>query len=166
MSCCRDKENEAVVGAMKMRARMYYHIFRELREEIGEERAAAVMKRGIRRGGAEAAGLFESYAPADLEGLKEAFLSWVPDGASMFSPEVVSCSEEEGLVIQFHACPLKEAYEEMGLDDEEKEKILSIAAAIDGGLFEEAGFDFSSQTWKPGQSGCCRLHIRPGKNNV
>ena len=163
MPCCKDKENKDVVGAMKVRARMYYHIFCELREEIGEEKATAVMKRGIRKGGSDSAGLFKAYAPSNLKGLKEAFLAAVPDNASMFSPEVVSCSAEEGLVIQFHSCPLKEAYEEMGLDDGEKEKILAIAAAIDGGLFEGAGFDFSSQTWKPGQEGCCRLHIKPGK---
>ena len=166
MSCCKDKGNEAVVGAMKVRARMYYHIFCELREEIGEERATAVMKKGIRKGGSDSAKLFKAYAPSDLKGLKEAFLASVPDNASMFSPEVVNCSEEEGLVIQFHSCPLKEAYEEMGLADDEKEKILAIAAAIDGGLFEGAGFDFSSQTWKPGQEGCCRLHIKPGKGEA
>ena len=162
MSCCKEKGNPAVVGAMKMRARMYYHIFSELREELGEERATALMKRAIRKGGADSAQYFSQYAPADLPGLKDAFLSWVPDNAAMFSPEVVTCNDQE-LVIQFHACPLKEAYEEMGLDDAEKEKILAIAAAVDGGLFGEAGFDFSSTTWKPGQTGCCRLHIRPGK---
>ena len=162
MSCCKDKGNQAVVGAMKMRARMYYHIFCELRGEIGEEKATAVMKRAIAKGGNDAAPRFKEFAPRDLAGLKEAFLGWVPDNASMFSPEVINCTDEE-LVIQFHSCPLKEAYEEMGLGDEEKEKILAIAAAIDGGLFGGAGFDFSSTTWKPGQSGCCRLHIKPGK---
>ena len=162
MSCCKDKGNEEVVGAMKMRARMYYHIFCELREEIGEERAAEVMKKGIIKGGQDASVNFTKFAPDNLQGLKEAFLSWIPDNGSMFAPEVVKCDDED-LVIQFHACPLKDAYEEMGLDDGEKEKILAIAAAIDGGLFGSAGFEFSSTTWKPGQSGCCRLHIKPGK---
>ncbi len=162
MSCCKDKANKDVVGAMKMRARMYYRIFCELREELGEERATAIMKRGIRQGGKDAAANLAQYAPGDLQGLKDAFLSSVPDNASMFSPEIVKCDHED-LVIQFHSCPLKEAYEDMGLDDEEKEKILAIAAAVDGGLFGGAGFEFSSTTWKPGQSGCCRLHIKPGK---
>ncbi|MGW8193010.1 MAG: L-2-amino-thiazoline-4-carboxylic acid hydrolase [Desulforhopalus sp.] len=162
MSCCKDKGNEAVVGAMKMRARMYYHIFCEIRQELGEERATALMKKGIVKGGSDAAINFTKFAPGDLKGLKEAFLSSIPDNGSMFSPEVVKCDDED-LVIQFHSCPLKEVYEEMGLDDGEKEKILAIAAAIDGGLFGGAGFEFSSTTWKPGQSGCCRLHIKPGK---
>jgi hypothetical protein len=162
MSCCKDTGNEEVVGAMKMRAQMYYHIFCEMREEIGEQRATEVMKKGIIKGGKGAAEKFSKFAPSDLQGLKDAFLDWIPADGSMFSPEVVQCDDED-LVIQFHSCPLKEAYEEMGLDDEEKEKILAIAAAIDGGLFGGAGFEFSSTTWSPGQSGCCRLHIKPGK---
>ncbi len=120
------------------------------------------MKKGIIKGGSDASFNFTEFAPGNLKGLKEAFLNWIPDNGAMFSPEVVKCDAED-LVIQFHSCPLKEAYEEMGLNDEEKEKILAIAAAIDGGLFGNAGFDFSSTTWKPGQSGCCRLHIKPGK---
>lgn len=161
MSCCKDKGNEEVVGAMKMRARMYYHIFCELRDEVGEEKATAIMKNGIIKGGKDLAVKFTDFAPGDLKGLKEAFLGSIPDNGSIFSPEVVKCDDDD-LIIQFHSCPLKEAYEEMGLDDEEKEKILAIAAAIDGGLFGSAGFNFTSTTWKPGQEGCCRLHITPG----
>ena len=38
-----------------------------------------------------------------------------------------------------------------------------IAAHVDNGTFEGAGFEFSADTWSPGGEGCCRLHIRPGK---
>lgn len=162
MSCCKDEKNKDVVNAMKMRARMYYHIFCELRDEFGEDQATALMKRGIVKGGHDIAVNFKKFAPGDLKGLKDAFLGSIPDNGAPFSPEVVQCDDDD-LIIQFHSCPLKEAYEEMGLSDEEKEKILAIAAAIDGGLFGGAGFEFSSTTWKPGQTGCCRLHIKPGK---
>ena len=39
----------------------------------------------------------------------------------------------------------------------------SIAGRVDNGTFEGAGFTFSADTWQPGRSGCCHLHIRPGK---
>lgn len=153
---------EMLRGAIQLRARMYYFIFCELREEVGEERAAEILKRAIAKGGKDMSERFRPYAPGDMVGLKNAFLAWVPDKGAMFQPEVCACDNENGLHIEFHACPLKEAYEAMGLPDDEMEKILSIAAAIDHGLFTGAGFAFSSETWKPGRSGCCRLHVRPG----
>lgn len=150
-------------GAIHLRARMYYYIFDELRKEIGEEKATEYMKRGIRRGGLDMGKQFAEYAPDDIDGLKAAFLNWVPDKGAMFAPEVLGCDHDHGLEIQFHACPLLEAYREMGLPDDEMEKILAIAAAIDHGIFGGAGFDFESTTWKPGRPGCCRLHVKPGK---
>ena len=154
---------DALKGAIHLRARMYYHIFRALRDELGEEKATQLMKMAIRKGGEDVGPRFAPHAPDDLAGLKESFINWVPDKASMFEPEVVCCNHADGLKIHFHACPLKEAYQEMGLSDQEMEKILAIAAAIDGGIFETAGFEFVSETWKPGESGCCRLTIKPGK---
>ena len=41
-----------------------------------------------------------------------------------------------------------------------------IAAKVDDGTFESAGFRFSADTWKPGGDGCCCLHIRPGVKHV
>ena len=154
---------EALRGAVQLRARMYYHIFCELRDEVGEERATELMRRAIARGGREMSGRFKPYAPGDMAGLKDAFLQWIPDKGAMFQPEVCACSDDHGLEIQFQACPLKETYEAMGLPDDEKGKILAIASAIDHGLFTGAGFDFSVDTWKPGRRGCCRLHVKPGK---
>ncbi len=154
---------EMLKGAIHLRARMYYYIFCELRAEVGEDKATSLMKRAIARGGSDICDRFKPYAPGDMEGLRNAFLDWVPDKGAMFQPEVCACSDDYGLEIQFHACPLKEAYDAMGLSDEEKEKILAIAAAIDHGLFTGAGFTFSSETWTPGRQGCCRLHVKPGK---
>lgn len=156
---------EMLRGAIQLRARMYYYIFCELRDAVGEEKAAALMKRAITRGGEDLSERFKPYAPGDMEGLKTAFLGFVPDRGAMFQPEVCACSNETGLEIQFHACPLKETYEAMGLSDEEMEKILAIASAIDHGLFTGAGFEFFAETWKPGRDGCCRLHVKPGKTS-
>jgi hypothetical protein len=97
-----------------------------------------------------------------MSGLKDAFLEFVPDDGKMFQPELLRC-DAEGIDIQFHRCPLKEAWQEAGLSDNEVAKMCKIAARVDNGTFEGAGFKFSADTWRPGGDGCCRLHIRPGK---
>ena len=149
-------------GAYKNRAMMYYHIFQELKREVGDERAAEIMKRGIYNRGLEIGDKYKKFSPADLEGLRDAFLAGSADQGNMFRPEVVRC-DGEGLDIQMRSCPLKEAYEEAGLSDEEIATMCKIAAVVDYGTFEGAGFRFYADTWKPGEEGCCRLHIRPGK---
>ncbi|MGD8916661.1 MAG: L-2-amino-thiazoline-4-carboxylic acid hydrolase [Syntrophobacterales bacterium] len=153
---------EQLYGAYKNRGMMYYHIFQELRKEVGDEKAADVMKRGIYKRGLEIGKKYKEFAPADLEGVKNAFLAGSADQGKMFQPEVLRC-DGEGLDIHMRNCPLKEAYEEAGLSDEEIATMCHIAAAVDYGTFEGAGFRFFAETWKPGEAGCCRLHIRPGK---
>jgi hypothetical protein len=144
----------------KNRARIYRLIFDELRNELGAERAEAVLKRAIYRRGVEiGAANYARFAPDDLAGLKGAFLGGIPDGGRMFQPEVLH-SDADGLDIKFHACPLREAWQESGLSPEEVATLCRIAARIDNGTFEGAGFQFSADTWQPGGEGCCRLHIR------
>ena len=152
---------QQLYGAYKNRGMMYYHIFQELRAEVGEGRAVDIMKRGIYNRGLEIGKKYKKFAPADLEGLKNAFLSGAADQGKMFQPQVLRC-DGAGLDIQMQKCPLKEAYEEAGLTDEEIATMCNIAAVVDYGTFEGAGFRFYADTWKPGEEGCCRLHIRPG----
>jgi hypothetical protein len=80
----------------------------------------------------------------------------------MFKAEVLRC-DQEGLDLKFHGCPLRDAWQEAGLNDRETAKICSLAAAVDIGTFEGAGFDFFAETWKPEFGSCCFLHIRPRK---
>jgi hypothetical protein len=144
----------------KNRARIYYLIFDELRNELGAERAEAVLMRAIYCRGAEiGAAKFARFAPGDLAGLKAAFLDGIPDAGRMFRPEVLH-ADAESLDIKFHACPLREAWQESGLSDAEVAALCRIAARIDNGTFEGAGFQFSADTWQPGGEGCCCLHIR------
>jgi hypothetical protein len=42
-----EKLREALRAQIKNRAMMYYHIFDEIRREIGEEKATEIMKRAI-----------------------------------------------------------------------------------------------------------------------
>ena len=145
------------------RAILYYLIFDEMRQELGAERAEEIMSRAIyKRGLQKGKGRYGRFAPRDREGLKEAFVGGSPDGGRLFRPEVLRC-DAEGLDIKFHGCPLRETWQETGLPDEEVATICRIAARVDNGTFEGAGFEFSAETWQPGGDGCCRLHIRPGK---
>jgi len=149
-------------GAFKNRALMYFHVFDELRKEIGEKKATAVMKRAIYNRGLNVSKQLAKYGPNDFKGLAKTFIGWDPDGGKMFKAKVLRC-DQEGLDLMFHACPLRDAWQEAGLSDKDTAKICSIAAAVDIGTFEGAGFEFFAETWKPEFGKCCYLHVRPGK---
>ena len=105
--------------------------------------------------------LFRSqFGPRDIAGLRAAFIAFIPDGGRVFEPEVKRC-DAGGLDIKFHACPLKEAWLGAGMSEEKVAGLCSIAGVVDNGTFEAAGFDFHADTWRPGDEGCCFLHIRP-----
>ena len=153
---------EELYAAFKNRAMMVYHIFEELKAEVGEEQAERILKRAVRRRGVQIGQKFARFSPADLAGLKEAFVAAVPDNGEMFDPEVLKC-DRDTLEIQLRRCPLKDAWQEAGLSEDQVAKLCGIAAAVDTGTFEGAGFCFSVRTWQPGQPGCCRLKITPGR---
>ena len=149
-------------AAYKHRAHLYWLIYDEMRQEIGPEKAAEILRRAIYKRGWAVGQKYAQYGPDDLEGLKQAFLADAPDDGTMFAPEVDRC-DAGGLDIRLTSCPLKEAWEEAGLGNQEIATICQIAAQIDQGMFEAAGFTFSADTWEPGHDGCCHLHIRPGQ---
>ncbi len=157
-----EKLRTQLYGSFKNRAVLYYSIFSELRDEIGAEKAEEIMKRAIYKRGVLKGEKYAAFAPGDMAGLRAAFVGGIPDDGAMFKPEVLRC-DSEGLDIKFHGCPLRDAWLEMGLPDEEVATICGIAARIDNGTFEGAGFEFTADTWQPGGDGCCYLHIRPGK---
>jgi hypothetical protein len=149
--------------SFKNRAMIYRSIFDELRAELGADRAEQLLGRAIyRRGEARGREKYAQFAPGDLAGLKRAFLEGLPDDSRMFQPEILR-DDADGLSIKFHACPLREAWLEAGLPDQQVATLCRIAARVDNGTFEGAGFCFSADTWQPGGEGCCCLHIRPGE---
>jgi hypothetical protein len=156
---------EQLRGAIKSRALFYLAVYREMAAEFGPERAEDVMKRAIYKRGVAAADRFKRYAPDDFAGLRDAFIDFVPDHGGMFQPEVRKCANGAGggLEIKFHACPLKEVWQEAGLSDKELADMCRIAGIVDNGTFESAGFSLQSQTWTPGDSGCCLLNIGPSR---
>ena len=151
---------QELYAAFKNRALLYRQFFDELRREHGEARAAEIMGRAIYARGVEIGKSFSRYAPADLAGLRDAFLGFVPDEGRMFDPLVTRC-DAGGLDIALRRCPLKEAWLEAGLSDSDIARLCHIAGRVDNGTFEAAGFEFSADTWQPGRDGCCHLHIRP-----
>ncbi|HEY3099893.1 MAG TPA: L-2-amino-thiazoline-4-carboxylic acid hydrolase [Methylomirabilota bacterium] len=148
-------------AAFKNRALMYWHVFDELRTALGESQATTLMARAIEARGREIGRTFARYAPADLTGLRDAFVGGVPDAGRMFAPRVERC-DTAALDITLQRCPLKEAWQEAGIADTDISTLCRIAGRVDNGTFEAAGFQFSADTWRPGRDGCCHLHIRPG----
>ena len=149
-------------GAFRNRALLYHHMFDALRREMGEARAVEVMGRAIYARGTEIGKSFARYAPGDMAGLREAFVGFVPDEGRMFAPQVTRC-DAGGLDITLQRCPLKDAWQEAGVPEADIATLCRIAGRVDNGTFEAAGFEFSADTWHPGDDGCCDLHIRPGR---
>ena len=149
-------------AAFKNRALMYWHVFDELRKALGEPQATALMARAIEARGREIGRQFSRYGPADLTGLRDAFVGGVPDDGRMFAPRVDRC-DATALDITLQRCPLKEAWQEAGVADADTAALCRIAGRVDNGTFEAAGFEFSADTWQPGRDGCCHLHVRPGR---
>lgn len=157
-----EKLREQLYYAFKHRAILYYLIFDEMRKELGAEKAEEILSRAIyRRGAQRGKEKYARFGPHDLAGLKAAFLDGLADDGRLFQPEVTR-DDPGGVDIKFRACPLRDAWQEMGLPDEEVARMCRIAARIDNGTFEAAGFQFSADTWQPGAERCCWLHIRPG----
>ena len=155
-----EKLRNELRASFKNRAILYYLIFDELRQEVGEQKATETLKRAIYRRGEQIGQQFGQFAPDNLDGLKDAFLEIIPDEGRMFDPHVVRC-DAASLEVHLEACPLKEAWEELGLDDQDRTVMCEIAGEIDKGTFEAAGFAFEPDTWQPGRTGCCHLNIRP-----
>lgn len=151
-----------MINAIKSRALFYYAFYKEFSAELGPEKTAEIMKRAIYKRGVEIGKQFRQYGPNDMEGLKAAFLAHMPDPQATFSPELERC-DGGGLDILLSTCPLKHAWQDAGLSDEEIEIMTDIAGIVDKGTFEGAGFAFEPDTWKRGRRGCCHLQIRPGE---
>jgi hypothetical protein len=148
-------------NAFTLRAAAYAEFYRAMREALGPDEALRVGQIATRRLGETIGPRFKHLAPDDLAGLCDAFLDSIPDRDSLFAPVVKRC-DAEALEIQFHRCPLKQAWEAQGIGGDELRRLCAMAGAIDGGLFESAGFSFEGTTWQPGQTGCCRLRVVPG----
>jgi hypothetical protein len=155
------QDRRDLVAQMKNRALVYMEMYDVLAAELGEAKAEELLTRAIYRRGRAMGKSFAKYGPADLEGLRTAFLASVPGGEGIFKPQVLKSGGAE-LEIQLHGCPLKDAWREAGLPEAKVATLCRIAGAVDKGLFEGAGFRFRNRTWAPGAEGCCFLRIERG----
>ncbi|NQU08296.1 MAG: L-2-amino-thiazoline-4-carboxylic acid hydrolase, partial [Candidatus Abyssubacteria bacterium] len=87
------------------RGLVYTAILKEMREQLGEEKASEIFKRAIYNHGKNTAKLFD--VPDTLAEFKGWLLDFFPDGGAMNEPEVIRCDEEE-LAVKLPRCPLKE----------------------------------------------------------
>lgn len=142
------------------RALFYLAAYDALTDAIGAERAEAVLTRAVRLRGRAVGEAFRRFAPADLAGLKEAFLGGLPGGEALFRPELRRC-DAAALEIKFQACPLQQAWQDAGVPEPKRAVLCRIAGAVDLGTFEAAGFGIENRTWTPGAAGCCHLTITP-----
>ncbi len=152
---------EMLSGAYEMRARFYMYMFDVLREEYGADRAVELVGEAARRVGVVMGQKLKPHGPADIKGLSEQFLAGIPCRDELFAPETRKC-DDDGLEIKFHRCPLKDSWVADGRSDEDLELLCKAAGVIDAGMFGAAGFTFKGETWKPGETGCCRLVVEPG----
>ena len=109
MTATEDTLREQLYASFKNRALLYWHLFDALRRRIGEEQAMAVMEEAIYARGTEIGRRFARFGPDDLDGLRAAFLAFIPDGGAMFDPEVRR-ADAHGLDIKLRRCPLKDLY--------------------------------------------------------
>ena len=157
-----DKLREELYNSFKNRAMIYYNMYQTLKAELGKEKAAELMQDAIYKRGVEQSQALQGLDNQDVLALKEKFLSIIPDDGQMFGPEILH-AEKDAVDIKFHHCPLKECWLDAGIPEGEVAELCRIAARVDNGLFEGAGFNFHAETWEPGRDGCCHLHLRPGK---
>jgi hypothetical protein len=146
-----------VFTATANRGLVYDAVLREMRKELGEEKASQIFKRAIFNHGVRMAGFFKP--PDQLEEFKEWLLAFLPDGGAMQEPEVMRC-DKDGLDVKMHRCPLKEGWRMMNLPEEEVADLCRHADAFDHGFFGSV-FDYSMDLWSEQPDDACILRFRP-----
>ena len=148
--------------SFKNRAMIYYSVYDELRKEFGADRGRGNSRRSDLSTRKSKKGRPSSTAslPTISTGWKKP--SWkgfrTQDGCSGRKSFEATPTES---ISNFNHCPLKDAWLEAGLPEEEVATLCRIAARIDNGTFEGAGFEFYADTWKPEGDGCCYLQHPP-----
>jgi hypothetical protein len=147
----------ALHDANKERALIYLAIFRQIQERHGKAEAVDILRAALKERGRAFGETLKHCGPGDFRALCDAF-AYVPDGGTMFDPQEVRC-DETGLELKMRKCPLKEAWQDAGVTDDELCTLLHCASAMDVGTMDAAGFALELRTWQPGEEGCCSLKI-------
>ena len=145
----RERELEAALEtaraetreAFANRALMHAHLFDVLEEELGAEKAAALMKRAIYRRGLEIAERYRAAAArSDLEEIGRLFVEGSASGGDIFEPSIEELDlENRRIILRMNACVHKDTWQRAGYDTEHVDTLCDIASAVDFGTFEGAG---------------------------
>lgn len=145
--------------AFANRAHLYRLILAELTNELGVDGAQAMMARVLERRGREVGALLFNGLHGDPVAVGQRFLSVSPDGGRMYPNEAEYGADH--CSFRVHRCPLKDAWQQSGLQDQDVATLCRLAGAFDKGLFEAAGVAFSNQTWSPERGGgCCWITLQ------
>lgn len=144
-------------AAFRNRADLYRLMLDELSDELGAEKAEAILIRAIEKRGREVAELaFARFGPNDARAIGEAFLAVSPDDGRMYPTDVER--SDSHIAFKVKRCPLKDAWVGAGVGDDKLATLCRIAGAFDRGLFEATGVRFDNVTWTSGHgSGCCHI---------
>jgi hypothetical protein len=133
---------DSLIGEIKNRARIYLHLYRQLSKDLGQDRAAEILKGAIYARGKEKGLLLAGrLGKPDLHKLA---LSFVEGKGEMdaFGHDVVE-EHPNYVVLRLNRCPLVEDWQEAGLSADERQLLCDIAHQIDYGKFEGAGYRLS-----------------------
>lgn len=147
-------------SAFVNRATLYYYIFDELRAKVGAQEAERILSSAIRRRGADLGRKYADAAGAsDFERLGKIFVSDSPCEGELFRPSVIE-TRQEGCTLSMSACPLVDAWRDLGLDDDTVALMCRIAAQIDFATFESVGLAVAFDETIGEGGTTCRLQLR------
>jgi hypothetical protein len=149
----------ALKEEIKNRAKIYVYIYRELSKEVGQEKAADILKRALyARGEEKGKQLAIKLGKPSLNHLAASFIEGKTD-MDAFGHEIVE-EHADFVVLRLNKCPLMEAWQEMNLKPEEQQKMCDIAYQIDFGKFEAAGYKLVFDCRIADQCKSCDLRVK------
>ncbi len=154
-----EKAKRETRDAFKNRGILYRLFFEEMSKEMGEEKAANIMKKAIYRWGSAKSERYRALVEKmDFKGIADEFIRTSVCNGEVFKPSVRKV-DNKSTVIDMEGCPLVEAWREMGLSGEEVTKMCEIANATDYGKYEGMGFKLTIESTLAKGEEKCRLKI-------
>jgi hypothetical protein len=148
-------------AAFKNRARLYKNLLDELTAALGRARAETVLAAAVEKRGEESGRkLFGHLTAPNAAQIADTFLAVSPAEGTLF-PHTRTQDGAGRVTVAVSRCPLLEAWREDGLPESEIQTLCRIAGRFDNGCFGAAGVEFAAETWRPGKTGCCTLHLGP-----
>jgi len=122
---------EKIRAAHRKRAEYLYFIYKELCEEVGKAKAQKIIGSALRKAG--------NYYGKLMSGINTPrdFISLIESGnpKEVFGRETITKSDEVGTFTVSY-CPLIDAWQKMGLPEDETLKLCDIAMEADFGITE------------------------------